>query len=732
MTRTIVTLAILCLSPSTVMGSIIYVNLAATGANNGTSWTDARTDLRQALLTSTSGNEVWVAAGTYKPAPPNGSRVATFQLKNGVAVFGGFAGIEVSVDERNWVANPTILSGDLNSNDGLPLSDCCTAHQSAGCDNFSCSTSVCNQDPFCCSTLWDGQCQASAQALCAALCAGSTADNSYRVVASVNTLANTVFDGFVVTRGMNDWGTETYAGGLDCKDSVLSVRNCVFTQNRAITGGAITLIDSNVTIENCSFNSNETVGAGGAIHIGDGSSCFIKNTAFVSNVAHTSGGAIDGVSSFVAENCTFNSNHADQTAGVAIAWSQTTFRNCMFGQNSASNAGALLIGGQTRIFNCTIRGNFGRGIELGYENSTLTLRNSIVWQNTAGGNTGEDAQIHAGNHPVSIDYSCVQGWSGMLGGSGNTGADPLFTSVSLTDPHLNMCSPLIDYGDPAFVAGVDETDLDDEARVFGRHVDLGCDEVTYIDEDFDGIADGCDILGSCCDSMGSCTITSLGGCPAAWNHGGTCSPNQCPQPGSCCEGPEVCSIKLQADCVGAWTEGGSCDPAPCLTPFTASAVGSRYLSITVDSMQASQPMALRITSPDLPCIDAYVSTGGLVDSSPLFQTPAAWGTVYVGDAEIIPSKTYYIQTESQTGTSGVISATTWRWGDTNNSGVVDLDDILCELAAFAGNYSASCTLHGADLIGGFFNPDRVVNLDDILAVLSAFSGAQYPGPYPCP
>ena len=76
----------------------IYVDANATGANNGTSWGDAYKYLQDALTEAepNQGIQIWAAQGTYRPdantSNPGGTndRTATFQLINGVAIYGGF------------------------------------------------------------------------------------------------------------------------------------------------------------------------------------------------------------------------------------------------------------------------------------------------------------------------------------------------------------------------------------------------------------------------------------------------------------------------------------------------------------------------------------------------------------------------------------------------------------------------------------------------------------------
>jgi hypothetical protein len=100
--------------------SPIYVNAAASGANNGISWQNAYTDLQAALAAAAAGQQIWVAAGTYKPTAGN-DRAISFALKPGVGVYGGFAGGETALEQRNWRTNVTTLSGDLLSNDSGPI-----------------------------------------------------------------------------------------------------------------------------------------------------------------------------------------------------------------------------------------------------------------------------------------------------------------------------------------------------------------------------------------------------------------------------------------------------------------------------------------------------------------------------------------------------------------------------------------------------------------------------------
>lgn len=101
----------------------IYVKAEAQPPYDGNSWAAAFNDLQDALSVAQPDTEIWVAAGVYRPDRGTGARTASFRLKDGVRLYGGFAGTETSLDQRDPNHHETILSGDLQGDDGADFAN---------------------------------------------------------------------------------------------------------------------------------------------------------------------------------------------------------------------------------------------------------------------------------------------------------------------------------------------------------------------------------------------------------------------------------------------------------------------------------------------------------------------------------------------------------------------------------------------------------------------------------
>ena len=99
--------------------SIIFVNHLAEGSEDGSTWEDAFTNLRQAfelaaLFPDSKLKEIRIAKGEYKPSEQNNTE-DYFLLSANTSYIGGFAGNETNLNDRNISANKTIISGDLGN-----------------------------------------------------------------------------------------------------------------------------------------------------------------------------------------------------------------------------------------------------------------------------------------------------------------------------------------------------------------------------------------------------------------------------------------------------------------------------------------------------------------------------------------------------------------------------------------------------------------------------------------
>ena len=249
-----------------------YVDDSMPPGGSGTAWTNAFVLLQDALTASTGGDQIWVAEGTYKPTDTS-NRDIFFTLKAGVSLYGGFAGGETSIAQReSWTNRPTILSGNI----GI---------------------------------------------------AGIQTDNS-KVVLDGRNASGAIVDGFIVSDG---YGGITISGGSlggsttgGCGlwiGSPMTVRNCVFENHTgAGDAGAVHIHYATVTFSGCIFRNNASSSRAGALQCyNSAGGVSVENCAFYDNYCGGKGGAMSvyKLYPFRVANCTFVGNSAADS-GKAI------------------------------------------------------------------------------------------------------------------------------------------------------------------------------------------------------------------------------------------------------------------------------------------------------------------------------------------------------------------------------------------------------------------------------
>ncbi len=333
-------------SDSTALHISVIWYVKKGGNGNGASWQNAFPELQDALKKASPGDQIWVARGTYLPTRYN-DRNASFEIKSGIQLYGGFAGNESDLRQRDWKNNPCILSGEIAS--------------------------------------------------------ASTADNSFSVVKFRNASAKTILDGFIIEAGeanadnrikepalsentapsteFKEKKGKELAGsiqqknlvklGMTIRQSIQSMFNPAESEEEerprgpspklynpnSCGAGIFNLAQggsSSPTIKNCRFIDNHAF-YGGAIfnHSTDNGICkpLIENCEFIRNVASLDGGAIynsgkKGKAIPMIKNTFFKRNGANYGAVIFTDYADNCDQvplllNCTFIENAAFTRGKV-------------------------------------------------------------------------------------------------------------------------------------------------------------------------------------------------------------------------------------------------------------------------------------------------------------------------------------------------------------------------------------------------------
>lgn len=421
---------------------VIYLSENASGNENGTTWADAFTQISDAIATFTGNEEIWIA-GTFTPDGNTGQTRTITLAQDNLVLVGGFAAGDTSKLNRNFSANPSILTGDLFGNDT--------------------NLSIFN-DP-------------------------SKIDNAFHVVTITGN--NVTLDGITISGG-NANGTvvnQTIGSALYIDSStidVINLTNTRFSGNVSNLEGAVYISSNNtaninLNIKASSF-SNNLARAGAALVVERAISGVIFNNIVNSEFSNNTTNDVivgDGESGVYINRGTVSS------AVVRNLIDNCTFANNQFlGANNGTTTSVIVTDSSVAY-------------------SDLLINNSIVWGNVD--NMGNTARSFGGMRSTINAAPTLKNCTQETKFSNTTtyaflnnivfDANPVFNDPINGNFSLSPVSAVIDLGDDTLIPSGVITDINNNDRIVANGVDIGAHEfngtvATFVAVDQSAIGDG--------------------------------------------------------------------------------------------------------------------------------------------------------------------------------------------------------------------------------------------------
>lgn len=360
-------------SLSSSFATIHYVNVAATGNDDGTSWLNAFTDLQIAIDAAADNDTLFIVNGTYRPS--SATMLTAFSLDNSIHIYGSFNGTETNISDR-ILDKETAITGDFNGDDPFLLNSTINRNDNAKC--------VFNIAP-------------------------SSHNKSY------------TFDGIRILGAYADMPTSTVIGRIgggigsySNRSFNLNIDNCSFEENLtqgSSSGGAAI----GITTKNAS-SSNPIV-----------QNIYINRTVFAYNMCMTTSGIVfnytygsNSTANMVIQNSHFSTNFGkkeiiDNARSSATSTANLRVYNCTFDSNVIPDpANGTVIHS---------RGNTAT------PRSTVVVRNTAFIMNTINTNVDVRNDNSQDVYLYNNYYDTGNRWSGGLAAN----SDNVIGGVSLND-----------------------------------------------------------------------------------------------------------------------------------------------------------------------------------------------------------------------------------------------------------------------------------------------------------